>query len=81
MHGISWRKRSSQAAGLSLLLLCAVGLAGCTQGASSVQENQALAASHPRDELVLAVGTEPEGGFDPTTGWGQYGSPLFRVLC
>ncbi|MCG7384525.1 ABC transporter substrate-binding protein [Paenibacillus sp. ACRRY] len=77
MHGISWKKRSSQA-GLSLLLLCAVGLAGCTQGASSVQESQALAASHPRDELVLAVGTEPEGGFDPTTGWGQYGSPLFQ---
>ncbi|MEF3304146.1 ABC transporter substrate-binding protein [Paenibacillus sp. GYB003] len=32
----------------------------------------------PPDELVLAVGAEPEGGFDPTTGWGRYGSPLFQ---
>lgn len=31
-----------------------------------------------RDELVLAVGGEPEEGFDPTTGWGRYGSPLFQ---
>ena len=31
-----------------------------------------------RDELILAVGSEPETGFDPTTGWGRYGSPLFQ---
>ncbi|SHG47611.1 peptide/nickel transport system substrate-binding protein [Salegentibacter echinorum] len=30
------------------------------------------------DELVLAIGGEPDNGFDPTTGWGQYGSPLFQ---
>lgn len=30
------------------------------------------------DELVLAIGGEPEEGFDPTTGWGRYGSPLFQ---
>ena len=28
--------------------------------------------------MVLAVGGEPEEGFDPTTGWGRYGSPLFQ---
>ncbi|RVV97200.1 ABC transporter substrate-binding protein [Mesobaculum littorinae] len=28
--------------------------------------------------LVLAVGGEPEGGFDPITGWGSYGTPLFQ---
>ena len=27
---------------------------------------------------MLAVGSEPETGFDPTTGWGRYGSPLFQ---
>ncbi|MFC2947831.1 ABC transporter substrate-binding protein [Virgibacillus sediminis] len=31
-----------------------------------------------KDELVLAIGGEPEEGFDPTTGWGRYGSPLFQ---
>src|SRR5699024_6296154 len=31
-----------------------------------------------KDELVLAVDGEPEDGFDPTTGWGRYGSPLFQ---
>lgn len=28
--------------------------------------------------LTLAIGGEPDNGFDPTTGWGQYGSPLFQ---
>lgn len=36
------------------------------------------AADRPKDELILAVGKEPEDGFDPTTGWGRYGSPLFQ---
>ena len=31
-----------------------------------------------KDELVLAVGDESDTGFDPTTGWGRYGSPLFQ---
>ena len=28
--------------------------------------------------LVLAVGGEPDGGFDPIMGWGHYGNPLFQ---
>ena len=30
------------------------------------------------DELILAIGGEPETGFDPTTGWGQYARPIFQ---
>jgi peptide/nickel transport system substrate-binding protein len=31
------------------------------------------------NELTLAVQGEPtDGGFDPTQGWGRYGSPLFQ---
>ncbi|MDR0526440.1 MAG: ABC transporter substrate-binding protein [Spirochaetaceae bacterium] len=30
------------------------------------------------DQLILAVGGEPDEGFDPCTGWGRYGSPLFQ---
>ena len=27
---------------------------------------------------MLSLGGEPDTGFDPTTGWGRYGSPLFQ---
>ncbi|GGB56020.1 nickel ABC transporter substrate-binding protein [Roseibium aquae] len=29
--------------------------------------------------LVLAVGGEPDAGFDPIMGWGRYGNPLFQA--
>lgn len=29
-------------------------------------------------DLVLAIGGEPETGFDPIRGWGAYGNPLFQ---
>jgi peptide/nickel transport system substrate-binding protein len=29
-------------------------------------------------ELRLAIGGESEEGYDPTLGWGRYGSPLFQ---
>ncbi|RKN86021.1 ABC transporter substrate-binding protein [Paenibacillus ginsengarvi] len=53
-----------------LLLLISLVVSGC--GSNSKGRDK------PADELVLAVGAEPEGGFDPTTGWGRYGSPLFQ---
>ncbi len=34
-----------------------------------------LAIARP---LVLALGGEPDQGFDPVTGWGMYGTPLFQ---
>lgn len=36
------------------------------------------AAAATRDNLVLAIGGEPETGFDPVLGWGAYGHPLFQ---
>ncbi|PQP83062.1 nickel ABC transporter substrate-binding protein [Paenibacillus sp. PCH8] len=68
-------------AGVGILLVCSMGLSGCSQGTTSTAlttESVQQEAGHAKKELVLAVGTEPEGGFDPTTGWGQYGSPLFQ---
>ncbi|KAB2953502.1 ABC transporter substrate-binding protein [Heliorestis acidaminivorans] len=35
-------------------------------------------ATENKKELILAIGSEPDEGFDPTTGWGRYGSPLFQ---
>ncbi|WP_249977053.1 ABC transporter substrate-binding protein [Vreelandella olivaria] len=34
--------------------------------------------AYAKDQLVLAIGGEPEQGFDPLLGWGQYGNPLFQ---
>ena len=31
-----------------------------------------------KDSLTLAVKGEPDEGYDPTLGWGRYGSPLFQ---
>jgi peptide/nickel transport system substrate-binding protein len=55
-------------------------LSGCS---SNEQKNEAKAEGQKldnvdRQELIIAAGGEPEGGFDPTTGWGRYGSPLFQ---
>lgn len=36
------------------------------------------AAAAPKTELVLAIGGEPDGGYDPLLGWGRYGHPLFQ---
>ncbi|MCR3922447.1 MAG: ABC transporter substrate-binding protein, partial [Firmicutes bacterium] len=52
------------------LVLGTLLLSGCGQ------EQQPRA--NKEDELILALGAEPEDGFDPTTGWGRYGSPLFQ---
>ncbi|GGG77424.1 ABC transporter substrate-binding protein [Paenibacillus radicis (ex Gao et al. 2016)] len=51
-------------------------LSGCSGAAKP--ERQPAKAAETKDELLLAVGSEPEGGFDPTAGWGRYGSPMFQ---
>jgi peptide/nickel transport system substrate-binding protein len=55
-------------------LILAVFISGC----SSTAQKETASAPKEKDELVLAIGGEPEAGFDPTTGWGRYGSPLFQ---
>lgn len=48
---------------------------GCSQTKyQGVQDNK----NQKKDELIMAIGGEPDDGFDPTTGWGRYGSPLFQ---
>lgn len=45
---------------------------------SCSRDKDVLKPGEMKEELVLAIGYEPDGGFDPTTGWGRYGSPLFQ---
>jgi peptide/nickel transport system substrate-binding protein len=60
-------------------LFISIILAGCSPSNSSqTGDENGKSEEDKKDELVLAVGGEPETGFDPTTGWGRYGSPLFQ---
>lgn len=38
----------------------------------------AISNAQAKEQLILAIGGEPEQGFDPLLGWGQYGNPLFQ---
>lgn len=58
-----------------VIALFSAMLAGCTK---ETDRSKAIGVVGVRDDLILAIGGEPEGGFDPTTGWGRYGSPLFQ---
>ncbi|MFF2481952.1 ABC transporter substrate-binding protein [Paenibacillus sp. NPDC058071] len=59
---------------IMLTAMVALLLTGC----ASKPAAEPAGAGGPKEELLLAVGAEPDGGFDPTTGWGRYGSPLFQ---
>lgn len=49
-------------------------MAACSNENSEILSDETAGG----DELVLAIGGEEDEGFDPTTGWGMYGSPLFQ---
>ncbi|NEU29760.1 ABC transporter substrate-binding protein [bacterium LRH843] len=60
-------------------LIFSIILTGCTETKPNKTNDENEQSIKPeKDELVLAFGSEPETGFDPTTGWGRYGSPLFQ---
>jgi peptide/nickel transport system substrate-binding protein len=67
------RNRANRKKPFMLLLLLASLLASCASPTDkeTIQQERS-------DKLVVAIGSEPEDGFDPTTGWGRYGSPLFQ---
>ncbi|NLN15428.1 MAG: hypothetical protein GX185_07505 [Tissierellia bacterium] len=62
-------------ASLLIMALVLSLLAGCSR---DVDEAGARAQRDLRDGLVIALSSEPEEGFDPCTGWGRYGNPLFQ---
>ena len=66
---------------LGLIIMAALAfsiiLTGCSQKDAGKTDDKNK-AERPKDEIVLAFGSEPDTGFDPTTGWGRYGSPLFQ---
>ncbi|MEO0538628.1 MAG: ABC transporter substrate-binding protein [Cyanobacteria bacterium P01_A01_bin.123] len=63
-------------------LLLGQMLVGC--GSSSSESTDVSESPTPpaqgdlAEQIVLAIGGESEEGYDPTLGWGRYGSPLFQ---
>ncbi|MBE9113452.1 ABC transporter substrate-binding protein [Nodosilinea sp. LEGE 07298] len=55
-------------------------LAGCGSGSPDSAESGSATPSQSgsAEQIVLAIGGESEEGYDPTLGWGRYGSPLFQ---
>lgn len=51
--------------------LCILTVIGGTAGITR-------AAESPPDTLILAIGGEEKDGYDPTLGWGRYGSQMFQ---
>jgi len=62
--------RSTALAAAALLATALLG--GCASDPAPAGDGDRPA------QLTLALGGEPDDGFDPTLGWGRYGSPLFQ---
>ncbi|WP_312113348.1 ABC transporter substrate-binding protein [Brevibacillus reuszeri] len=60
------------------LILIMLLVTGCGAAKKEQLMNASADTSKKKNELILAIGYEPEEGLDPTTGWGRYGSPLFQ---
>lgn len=61
--------------GTMMVILQACSSTRSTDTYINSNENENIEA---KNSLVLAIGSEPEEGFDPTIGWGRYGSPIFQ---
>ena len=57
-----------------------LSMTGCTTTNEPDQSDESNVTPEEtvRDHLILAIGGEPDDGFDPATGWGRSGSPLFQ---
>ncbi|MDQ3247742.1 MAG: ABC transporter substrate-binding protein [Chloroflexota bacterium] len=63
----------------SLLWLLALLVTACVAPAAAPASQDATSSTAgTKSELVLAIGGESDEGYDPTLGWGRYGSPLFQ---
>ncbi|NJK99492.1 MAG: ABC transporter substrate-binding protein [Spirulinaceae cyanobacterium RM2_2_10] len=66
---------------LRMLLLSQVLVScgfGSTESTDGSNPTATPAQTGSTEQIVLAIGGESEEGYDPTLGWGRYGSPLFQ---
>jgi len=60
------------------IVLVSFAIASCTASPTNLDTAENSATTGSAEQIVLAVGGESEEGYDPTLGWGRYGSPLFQ---
>lgn len=77
MFGVGNMKNSLRLLLFAILTLTII-LAGCTSKSKPKSTEDGEKEDTKKDELVLAFNAEPDAGFDPVTGWGRYGSPIFQ---
>lgn len=61
-----------------LVMVLALVTAGGLLVSGCSNEQGPAESGEKTDQLILAVGSERDEGWDPVTGWGRYGSPLFQ---
>jgi peptide/nickel transport system substrate-binding protein len=59
---------------IAVALTALIVVNGFARGGKQQGTSRALST----DSLTLAIGGEPDEGYDPCKGWGNYGSPLFQ---
>jgi peptide/nickel transport system substrate-binding protein len=74
---LSFSRLSPILKGISALL-GGIAIASCAPKATAPDATTATPPSGSAAQIVLAIGGESEEGYDPTLGWGRYGSPLFH---
>lgn len=57
---------------------CAAPAAPATTDTATDTTTAETTTASAGTELILAIGGEPDEGYDPTLGWGRYGAPLFQ---
>lgn len=77
-HRTGSRSRTPIALCLAVALVATACGGSADPAATDGSDDPAATDGDTPTELRLAVGGEPEEGFDPTLGWGEYGNPLFH---
>lgn len=63
---------------ISIMTIFLVACGGDNASDIEPYETSKPSQSQSKDELIMAIGSEPDEGFDPVLGWGRYGSPLIQ---
>ncbi len=67
---------------INILLISIFSLTACsnkdTNGDGAGEVINKEETKNDKDKLIMAIGSEPDEGFDPIYGWGRYGSPLIQ---
>ena len=62
-----------------VIALCVAAISGCSGNKEDGRSDSSIGdKKEVKDEVIIAIQSEPENGFDPTTGWGHGTTPLIQ---